>query len=114
MDTRFTERNRVLKGVVFTLALGFLMLATAQVQASVVVRAKVGPVSVRVGNAGWNYGHGGSAHVYRVSRHRRGPGVTVIVARPRYRNRDTVWVPGHYVIKRNGHRKWVRGHYVNF
>ncbi len=111
MKTRRIGRDGILKGAVLVLALSFLMVAATQVGAAVVVRAKVGPVSVRIGQTGWNYGHGGSSHVYRVNRHRRSHRAVVVVERDRRYRSEVVWVPGHYVIKRNGHRKWVRAHW---
>ncbi len=111
MKTRQAGSNSVLKGAVIILALSFLMMATTEAGASIVVRAKAGPVSVRIGNAGLTHGHGGPAHVYRVSRNRRGSGAIVMIEQPCRCRRDVVWVPGHFVTKRHGHRKWVRGHW---
>ncbi len=102
-------RQSILKAAVLVLVLGFMVTGATQAAASVVVRAKVGPVSVRVGNQGRSCC--GPVYVHKTYRHRRSCRRTVVVARPAYCGAEAVWVPGHYKVKWNGRRKWVPGHW---
>lgn len=109
MKSRRASR-RMLMAVTLVLALGFMVAGANQAAAKVVVRAKVGPVYVKVG--GNNYRHHGPRVVYtRPYRPARACGTTVVVEPRPYRT-EAVWVPGHWKVKWNGRRKWVPGHWA--
>ncbi len=100
----------ILKVAVLVLVLGFMVTSATQAAAGVVIRAKVGPVTVKVGPRG--HGCCGPVYVHHTYRHRRTcRRTTVVVERPYRCGPEAVWVPGHYKVKWNGRRKWVPGHW---
>ncbi len=100
----------ILKVAVLVLVLGFMVTSATQATAGVVIRAKVGPVTVKVGHQGRR--SCGPVYVHHTYRHRRScRRTTVVVERPVYYGAEAVWVPGHYKVKWNGRRKWVPGHW---
>jgi len=105
MKTRRTS-NAMLKAATLVLVLGFMVTGASQASAKVVVRAKVGPVTVKVGQKGHNCGRS-----YRGCSHRPYRTRTVVVREPRSCRSEAVWVPGHWKVKWNGRRKWVPGHW---
>jgi len=109
-DIMQTERKsrRILVAAILVLALGFLAGGADQAAAKVVVRAKVGPVTVKVGS-----GHSCCTTTYVRRSHRRcgNHARTVVVSRPRPVRREAVWMPGHFKVNRCGYRKWVPGHW---
>lgn len=113
------RRSAVLITAAFSLALLFMVVAS-QAQAGLVIRADLGPVTVRVGSG---YGpvlpHGGGWAVVKdrsccdSARHYGGQ-VVVVSERHRRHHQHMVWVPGHYTAKRHGCRNWVPGRWQRF
>lgn len=104
-----TEQNSRRILVAAALVLGFLVGGSGQASAKVIVRAKMGPVSVKVGGGG--HGYYTDTHVRRSHRGCRTCSQTVVVRKQRPCHREAVWVPGHFKVNRYGYRKWVEGHW---
>jgi len=101
------KSRRILVAAALVLALGFMVGGAQQASAKVIVRAKMGPVSVKVGGGG--HGYYQSNHVGRSHRGCRTCSQTVVVRQQRPCRREAVWVPGHYKVTQCGYRKWVEG-----
>ncbi|MGD9547954.1 MAG: hypothetical protein AB7V45_10475 [Candidatus Krumholzibacteriia bacterium] len=98
------------KALLSLLIMACLVILPATASAGVLVKARVGPVTVRVGDR----------PQVRILSSCGAPRRTVVVDRcgtvvvepHRHRHhRDRAWIPGHYKIDRHGCRSWVPGHW---
>ena len=99
------------KALLPVLILAALTILPAVATAGVMVKAKMGPVTIRVGDQ----------PQVRVLTSCGAPRGTVVVDRcgtalvmPQrhgHGHRDRVWIPAHYKIDRHGCRSWVPGHW---
>lgn len=116
--TAHARRFATLFGAALSLTL-LLVLAAPQAQAGLVVRADLGPVTVRVDSghgpslpgSGWMVVRDGSCCAAARDFGRQ---VVVVSDGHRRHHRHMVWVPGHFTAKRHGCRNWVPGHWKRF